>query len=471
MEYKLFIKKNYKNILLFALISIFIGGIFFKKLGVKDTVMVIIATFLLCLEIYLIKIDRKKSILLFMISFPILVMARKICNFNFFFFKCTYESIYISTLLLLNIKEFVNEVINYIIKIRGNSRKFMVLIAIFIIFAINSSFFSMNIWNSLSEVYLSILMPITLMFFIIITFNKEDMKKIYYSNILAINFSCLYGFSQILFIRVPFKGIKLNRGLITFGYHNINIFAGVLMLIIPLIIELILYHNNSIKEKIFLYFSIIINMIALIFTFTRGAWISFIVILFIMLISKKYKKILYLFTVIFALVSTKLIPFIISRGTNVSFFQNESAIARIQSFFTSKQILLKFPLGVGGGGFAQMYKIYATQGYLSMPESFRHKIVTATYSLESAHNLWLHIGVEFGIVCAVVFFSIIMNRILKLLANYSENRATFASIISYLIFSVLTGVEYNHKGIITATLIIWVIFSIIEINSKEGVPN
>ncbi|HDK7168284.1 hypothetical protein CF065_03230 [Clostridium sporogenes] len=469
MNYKEFIKKNYKIIILFTLISLFIGCMFFRKLGIKDTIMIAIATFLLCSEMYLIKIDRKKSILLFMISLPILVFGRKICYFNFSCIKITYESIYISTLLLLNIKEFFSKIINYSIKTKGISKHFIILTILFIIFSINSSVFSTDISYSLSEVYLSILMPIVLMFFIIITFEKKDIKNIYYCNILAIDFSCLYGFSQIIFTRIPLKGISSNRGIITFGYHNINIFAGILMLVVPFVIQLILYGNNSKKEKIFLYFSITINIIALLITFTRGAWISFIIVWIILVTSKKYKKILYGTILVFAAFSTKLIPFIMSRGTNISFLKNESSIARIQSFFTSKQILSCFPLGVGGGNFAKMYKIYATKGYLSMPEPFRYSIVTANYSLESAHNLWLYIGVEFGIVCMIVFFAIIINRIIKLFVNYNDNRGAFATIISYLIFSVLTGVEYNHKGIITATLIIWIIFSIIEINSREGV--
>ena len=82
MNIRDFIKKRYKILIAISLLSLSISIIFLKQIGKKDAVMVFAATFLLLLEIYIASIDRKKSILLFILSFPILVTARKICYFT-----------------------------------------------------------------------------------------------------------------------------------------------------------------------------------------------------------------------------------------------------------------------------------------------------------------------------------------------------------------------------------------------------
>ncbi len=338
-----------------------------------------------------------------------------------------------------------------------------------VIFAINSISFSQNIVMSLSETYMGLIAPIMFMLCVVSIFTKEDRFKIYYMLIGGLNLSCFYGFFQIFANRIPLNEISRNRALITFGYHNINIFAGILTITLPFIMDMILYKDNTKKEKRFLYISMIICLTALVLTFTRGAWMSFAISIFIILISKKYKKILYFLLAISLFLAKPLLSLMITRGgTTVSFFQNESVIARLQSIFTSIRMMVHYPFGIGAGNFESMYKNFAMEGYFAMPQSFRTQITTANYTLENAHNLWLQIGVEFGVVCSIIFFIIVLNRIALLFKNYSENRANFTSIVIFLIYTVLTGMEFNHKGVITETLIVWIIFAIISLNSSES---
>ncbi len=105
MNIKDFIKKRYKILIAISLLSLSISIIFLKQIGKKDAVMVFAATFLLLLEIYIASIDRKKSILLFILSFPILVTARKICYFASASIRLNYEIIYITILFILSIKD------------------------------------------------------------------------------------------------------------------------------------------------------------------------------------------------------------------------------------------------------------------------------------------------------------------------------------------------------------------------------
>ncbi|WP_392486647.1 O-antigen ligase family protein [Haloimpatiens sp. FM7315] len=457
-----------KKVIFFSLLfSAALAVLNVKKMGIKDSGMFFLATFLLVNQVYLIFKDSKKSIFLFILSLPILVTARKICSIDLVFLKITYESIYVTFLFLVKIKDIFRN-LKYSVKNSSSlSFSFYIMILFFMVFVYNADIYSKDLFNSLSDTYLGVVVPIMFMISVISIIKTKDIDIIIYSLILNLDFSCLYGLMQILKDGVSLSNIKKNRALLTFGYHNVNIFAGILITILPLLMEIILYKKSSKKGKVFFYGSFMLQLIGLAITFTRGAWICFILSVFLILISKKYSKILIVLTSIGLLLSKPALSFIISRGNqNTTFFTNESSVARIQSIFTDIQILKKFPFGIGMSSFKEFYKEFAGRGYLAMPESLRFKATAAHYMLEHAHNLLLQIGVEFGLVALVIFIALIINRLRLCLKNYGENRGLFISTLIYVIFSTLTGNEFNHKGVITGTLIIFMIFALIEVRQK-----
>ncbi|MGH4140121.1 O-antigen ligase family protein [Clostridium sp.] len=472
MSIKEFSRKNYIILCSIIVISIIVFFVLFKKIGIKDSGMVSLATAMLIFDLYYASIDMKKSLLLFIVSFPIFVTARKVVYFDVLFIKVTYESIYIAIMFILNIKKIGKLIKRKIYNKESHSSKFIFLIIIFVLLATNSNIFSEHILTSLSSTYISIFVPVMFMFIILANFKSEDVKKIYFALIVSIDFSCFYGFSQVITNRMSLGDVMRNRNLITFGYHNVNIGAGIILLIVPIVLELVLYRKLSKEEKIFVYGSLFINMIALFITFTRGAWLCFIIVTFIMLISKKYKKIFYFFGIAFLISSKWLITFILQRGqVSVDILKNESIMARLQAIIASCIIVIKYPFGAGGATFAELYKKFAMNAYLVFPESFRINAPVANYAMENAHNLWFQIAVEFGLITSILFLIIIINRLKVIFKNYSENRGVFATIIIYMIYSVLTGNEFDHKGVITGTLIMWLIFAIVEINNKEDCLN
>ena len=471
MNIKEVLKKNRLLLVFLVLISIVVFLLLFKRIGIKDSAMVSLATAMLIFDIYYASIDMKKSILLFILFFPIFVTARKVVYFDILFIKVSCESIYITIMFFINIKSIAKIIKVKLYKKNSLSSKFLLLVLVFVVLAINSNIFSEHIMSSLSSTFISIIIPVMFMLTTLVVFEVSDIKNIYYALILSLDFSCIYGFVQVLKNHMTLGDIQRNRSLLTFGYHNVNIFAGILLLVVPLVLELILYARLNKKEKIFLYTSLIINMVALAITFTRGAWICFLIATFIILISKKYRKIVYVLGIAFLVSSKWIIAFILHRGLNVQVFNNESMIARLQAIVASIKIMIQYPFGTGGATFGEMYKKFAMDAYLTFPTPFRLKAPVANYTMEMAHNLWLQIAVEFGVVCSILFFLIILNRLKVIFQEYNENRGIFTSVIIYLIFSVLTGVEFDHKGVITGTLIIWLIFTIIELRNKEGYLN
>ncbi|MFD3156168.1 O-antigen ligase family protein [Haloimpatiens sp. FM7330] len=465
---KRFFKENNKILIISFIISVLIGILNLKRIGIKDSSMMFLATFVLIIEIYLIFKDMKKSMLLFIISLPILVTARKVCYFDLLFVKIAYESIYVTILFVYNLKNIIKgirECKNYKSSL---FYRFYFIILMFLIFVYNSNIYSINVSKSLSDTYFGVVVPIMFMLCAIEILKKEDIKEVIFCLVISIDFSCLYGMMQLLKDGISFRIIIKNRAFLTFGYHNVNIFAAILVTIMPLLLEMVLYKKlKNKKEKIFAYSSLLLQGAALIITFTRGAWLCFIASIFLLLISKKYKKLLIVFIVAGLILAKPALSFIISRGTgNTTLLTNESSVARIQSIFTDINIIKKYPFGIGMSNFAHKYKEFAGVGYLSMPEKFRWKVTAAHYMLEHAHNLLLQIGVEFGIVSLILFIMLLINRVKVMLKDYEQNRGLFVSLIIYTIISTMTGNEFNHKGVITGTLIIFLVFALIQINNK-----
>lgn len=462
-----YLKQHYKVIGISAIISLIFTLISFKRIGIKNAAMLLVALFFLILDIYLICEDKRKSILMFLLLLPIFTTVRRLFYFDLLFMKITFETVYITILFLSSIKDILNTLKELYRSKNILSYKFIFLILAFLLFCINSSFYAANIFSSLREVYIGLVTPIMLMLCFITYFNKEDKYKVYYCLIVALNFSCLYGYFQLLSKGVTLSSIKKNRIFLTFGFHNVNIFAGILISILPLLLEMILYKENNKREKLFLYLSFLNYSLAILISFSRGAWLCYLMVLFISLISSKYKKIIFAMLIPALILAKPAFHYIINRGTTTSFLNNESAVARMQSIFTDLIIMKNYPFGIGGGNFSQVYKKFSFQGYLLMPEHIRFNSTAAHYPLEHAHNLLLQIGVEFGVIAAIVFVFIIINRLKFAKTNFKYNRGALNSVIIYSIFSLITGNEFNHKGVITGTLVIFIIFGIIELSHKK----
>lgn len=459
-----YLKECGKIILISIGVSATSSLILYKNIGMSTSFMLFIALLCLIIDLYLIYKDRRKSIIIFLLLLPIYTTVRRICYFDIFFIKVTFETIYITVLFASSFRDVIKTVKNL-------SFNFMFMILAFFLFCVNSSFYSVDILGALSEVYIGVLTPIMFMLCFMTYFNKDDKNKIYYILISALDFSCLYGFVQLLSKGISLTSIRDNRISLTFGFNNVNIFAGILIAVFPLLIEMILYKKNSRKEKLVLYSSFLLYSISLLITFSRGAWICYIAIIFMSLYSKKYRKVFVALLVPALFIAKPVFHYIISRGTTTSFLNNESAVARLQSIFTDIILMKKYPFGIGGGNFAEAYKNFSLEGYFAMPKYIRYRAIAPSYTLENAHNLILQIGVEFGIAAACIFVLIIINRLKTAAKNLNYSRGAFNSIFIYFVFSLITGNEFDHKGIIMGTIIMFAMFSIIELYLKKDMEN
>ena len=464
IKIKNFVFKNKPIFIMSFIFTIALLIINYKNLSSMDLAMLCGSTFLLLIALGFIYNNEKISVFIFILSLPILVTARKFCYIDFLIFKITYESIYITIFFLFKFKKIISTLKKYYYQ---KENKIIYLVISFGVISLSSIFFSTDVKYSMRLTFLSVVVPIMFFLICLAVLKKEDIKKVYYILILNLNFSCIYGMFQVFRKGISIDSLNKNRALLTFGYHNVNIFAAILITITPLLLELILYKKTFIKEKVFLYSSLIIQIIGLLITFTRGAWLTFILSVFIILISKKYKKYLFVLCGLGLVVMKPVLGFIISRGTgSVTFLKNPSAVSRIQAIFTDFIIMKKYPFGTGMGNFPELYKEFAVQGYMSIPSVLRWKMIVAPYMLEHPHNLFLQIGVDLGIFSMLLFLTIIIVTILKTIKDYNNNRGFLVSIVTFSFMAVMTGSELNHKGVISGTLILFLIIALVEINNR-----
>lgn len=461
------IKQGLFKVIIFACLAVICGIFSVSKVGIKDgatfTLSVLLTIFIIILE----KKDVKKAVYLFIISMPILVTARKLLYTDLFILKLNFESLIIIYLFAIKYKEIV-EKFKKLFRDHSLSVKLFYYIGFFIIASYTSCIFSHNFINSLQLTTTSVLIPILLIIIIVGLFDKEDIKTIIYSLIMSINLSCLYGMVQVLGIGLSLYAIKTSREYLTFGYHNVNIFVNIALLVYPLLLSELLYKNTDKKEKIFLIGSLLLQTGSIFITFSRGAWLALAMVVVAIFFSKKYRVIFAVMMVVGLLLGNLLLPSILSRGSgNQSFLVNTSNTARILSIYTSKEIMMDNIYGVGFGNFNQKYRNYVISGYLNINEEERMQMSTPLYTLEHAHNFLLTIGVELGIFALIAVILIFFERIMRCIRNFDENRAILISILMFIFIGLTTGIELNHKGVITNMYILWIVFGLVTLQGCD----
>lgn len=131
MKYVLEEIKKYKKIILMSILfSICISLPLFFKIGMKNAAILFVTATILIINIYMVFIDKIKSIIMFIVLFPIYTTVRRLCYFDLFFIRVTFETIYITVLFVYSLKDIKNTIINTY-KANELSFKFIILLIAF----------------------------------------------------------------------------------------------------------------------------------------------------------------------------------------------------------------------------------------------------------------------------------------------------------------------------------------------------
>lgn len=232
------------------------------------------------------------------------------------------------------------------------------------------------------------------------------------------------------------------KGRVVSTFENPNVLAEYLIMLLPLIFAVfIVAKSPKIKAATLLCFAL--SGGCLIYTWSRGAWLGFMIgmIIFMLMYSKKT-----LAAMLFCLLGVPFLPFvlpqsIIERFTSIGNLGDSSTSYRVYIWDGVISMLRDYfvtGIGIGNDSFKLVYPAYALSGIETAPHS---------------HNLYLQITVELGIVGLVVFLALLFIWAQSCLTLHAtEKRKTkligagiFCGIFAVLLQGMTDYIWYNYR--------------------------
>lgn len=332
------------------------------------------------------KIDINKiiEILLILTVFFIPISRSGMNIFSFFIF------------ILWLIKKMKNR---SIFKPKSDLSKWLIFYS-FILFLPLINFLSKEAFIVILDTFISTYLKYIIFFVVTIEIidNNEKFKKVFFSFVISATVVIGYGFYEFLF-----KGF---RGRLTSTYNNANT-AGSYFMMVALFAFSYLLFNKKKKNKIISLIYFLSSTTLLILTYSRGAWLGYIMgiilglsIFIYHLESTKLRIIITISILIIAILSISLLPTsVIERFKSIDNLESSSIKQRLIQYKVGFNILKDYPIsGVGIGRFSEIFNEYKIEG----AKSFRH-----------IHNIYLDVAVETGLLGFFTMVIIIYKSIIK----------------------------------------------------------
>lgn len=326
----------------------------------------------------------------------------------------------------------VSSLFNYskcIVPIKKEYRNFFVSILIFLFTMLLSALFSGDLFKGFktwADLWIWRMMPFVIIVFLIS--KKEDANKVLYYSAIGIT---------IGIVCVLYQGMHGNYRASGFFGHPMT-FAGWLCLYLPVFLIAFLDKKVLGEYNLLSGFLFLMGCIALFYNGTRGAWIASIpIILFIVGYYTYKKKITALICIIFLCVGglflSQNVRFVNRLATISDTTKVQSNTERILMWKSAWNMFKDHPvLGVGLG----QYKENFHKKYI-LPEAKERQ--------NHAHNNFLQMLAENGIIGFIGFMSLILYFIINPFKRFLETSSPYALMISMSMLAlVLQGLtEYN----------------------------
>lgn len=314
-----------------------------------------------------------------------------------------------------------------IIKTKNQSKSILLILTSLFLSTIFSSDIAFSICFNLI-LFLNLLLGSTIYRFL----DYNDLKNMYKVMSYTCFVVCVFSIYQFVtgdVLKISSWVDYTSYGSITRVYstfQNPNIFAGYTVLNLCFFITYYLFQqkNRTILTKVI----IVLLSISLVLTYSRGAFISLCILIIFIFTLKKDKRLLrYLtFMLVFFYVFNTFSS--MNRASIVSISTDSSSIYRIEIWKSAISIFLKSPLY--GNGVGTLWY------YLSLESDKLYKYVF------HAHNIYLHIIGEAGIIGLFTFFYVVKIEIVKVLCTWKSNK-----------HNQLGGVALGLIGTIVVTLV------------------
>ncbi len=241
-----------------------------------------------------------------------------------------------------------------------------------------------------------------------------------------------YGIWQYVAGKATLAWVDLSRfsdigGRVCSFFDNPNILAVFLLLTLPLAPGALI-GCQSIQAAILSFFSLSAGVLCLILTWSRGAWLGLIaaVTVFLLLHGKRSLSVLFLLPIPTVAAGLYLPHNLLNRFSSIGQLTESSSQYRLYTWRGTLRMILAHPFGIGCGedAFHLVYSLHAVSG---------------TESVMHAHQLFLQIAAELGIVGLVCFVWILFRLLRRELFYLKRTKNASARAWSLGLFCALLG--------------------------------
>ncbi len=238
------------------------------------------------------------------------------------------------------------------------------------------------------------------------------------------------------------------RAYSTFGHPNQ--FAGYIILVIPLVFIQFVEARQS-WERLILGLAAVIMITALIFTFTRGAWLAVFLVGLVLIYMNVPKKLLWIGALLIAITSTvfllnqgpleKARQAVLKRVSSLGHPEQEDSVSfRKVCFATGMKMFRQHPLiGFGAGEYERNIRKYFDEDYYAWPAMDKH-----------IHNLYLQILIETGLLGLLSFLLLIAYYLTAMIKGFFRlPRGYPRQALSGLIAGGIAFLIHNNFDVLT----------------------
>lgn len=286
----------------------------------------------------------------------------------------------------------------------------------------------------------------------------EDLKRLVSSAAFAVAVMSLYGaYQRIRGVRVnkSYVDATVNEGMpgrVQSIFDNPNTFAEVLILLLPLILALIITSKHWLP-KLVACGVFVLGVAALGMTYSRASWvgIAFAMVVFVFL----WKPALIPAFIALCMLCIPLLPSTIwNRILTITNTSDSSTASRIPLYQAALATIKKSPISGAGLGTAAVQRYISDHNLYHAPAPFVH-----------AHNIYLEVWIEAGILGIVGFISAMLWNIKNAAraVRHSENStartvaAASAASLSGAMACGLADYLWNYPRVMS---IFWFVFAI-----------
>ena len=215
------------------------------------------------------------------------------------------------------------------------------------------------------------------------------------------------GIGQYLFGAAELRWIDAHRfgdigGRVTSLFSNPNILSVFLLLYFPFVLWATFSPQNKGRIRIFYAVASVLCVFCILLTWSRGAWLGLFLecLLFLIFHNRKSRRSILLLPPL-ALLSLPLLPQSFrGRLLSIGDLRESSIRYRLQTWIGTWRMLEEYPVGIGVGerAWRAIYPPFAVSG---------------TKTVMHAHNVFLQVATELGVVGSIVFLLLVGNAIYR----------------------------------------------------------